>query len=95
MKNRINAIRMIDWIVYSILLCATIWFLAPHQLGVSLYKLSLVSLAAVVGYRIDRSLFPYARPDDLALAGGIETAGAQMRRAIIVAATIIGVSLGA
>jgi hypothetical protein len=30
---------------------------------VSVYKLSLITMAAVVGYWIDRSAFPYARPD--------------------------------
>jgi hypothetical protein len=44
-------------------LLVAVWALAPHQLPVSLYKLSLVSLAAVVGYWLDRSIFPYARPD--------------------------------
>ena len=88
-------VRMLDWIVISILLAIAIYVLAPHQLGVSLYKLSLVSLAAVVGYYIDRSLFPYARPDDISVEPGIETAAAQIRRAIIVAACIVGVALGA
>jgi hypothetical protein len=86
---------MLDWIAISVLLTIAIALLAPQQLGVTLYKLSLVALAAVAGYRIDRSLFPYARPDDLSLSPGIETAAAQLRRAIVVAACIIGVSLGA
>lgn len=87
-------IRMLDWLVVSILLAVGIWLLAPHQLGVTLYKLSLVSLAAVVGYRIDRSLFPYARPDELVLSE-MERSAAMLRRAVVVAACIVGVSLGA
>lgn len=87
-------IRMLDWIAVSILLTLAIWLLAPHQLGVTLYKLSLVSLAAVVGYWIDRSAFPYARPDDLSL-DHLETAAAYLRRAIVIGACIVGVSLGA
>ena len=87
-------IRMLDWVVVSILLTLAIGLLAPHQLGVTLYKLSLVSLAAVAGYWIDRSLFPYARPDELALSE-METVAAYVRRAILVAACIVGVSLGA
>ena len=31
--------------------------------SVAIYKLSLISLAAVGSYWIDRALFPYARPD--------------------------------
>ena len=36
---------------------------APPQLPVVLYKATLLALAAVVGYWLDRALFPYARPD--------------------------------
>lgn len=57
--------RLFGWLLITICLMAGIWFVAPHQLPVSLYKLSLVTLAAVVGYWLDRSLFPYARPDAL------------------------------
>lgn len=87
-------IRMLDWLTIAVLLTLAIGLLAPHQLGVTLYKLSLVSLAAVAGYWIDRSLFPYARPDELALSER-ETVAAYIRRAIVVAACIVGVSLGA
>jgi hypothetical protein len=55
--------RLTGWSLITLVLLFAVWALAPHQLPVSLYKLSLVSLAAVVGYRLDRSLFPYARPD--------------------------------
>lgn len=92
MKN----VRMLDWWVISCLLTGIIYLVAPHQLPVTLYKLSLISVAAVVGYWIDRSQFPYARPDIFEV-GGRDTAfaAAQLRRAIIVAACIIGVALGA
>ena len=55
--------RLSGWLVITVLLLVSVWAIAPQQLPVSLYKLSLVSLAAVVGYWLDRSLFPYARPD--------------------------------
>lgn len=57
--------RLFGWLVVTLLLLVAIAFLAPQQLPVSLYKLSLVSMAGVVGYWLDRSLFPYARPDAL------------------------------
>ncbi len=86
-----HAPRMFDWLLIAIVLIAVVFVLAPQNLPVVLYKLSLVSLAALVGYRLDRSIFPYARPHECA-----ETAlGAVMlRRAIIVAAAMIAVSLG-
>jgi hypothetical protein len=85
-------IRMLDWLLVSLLLAGAIWLLAPHQLGVTLYKLSLVSLAAVAGYWIDRSLFPYARPDQV---GCNHLNAAMLRRAVVIAACVVGVSLGA
>jgi hypothetical protein len=51
------------WLVIAAILLVAIALTAPIQLPVVLYKLSLISLAAVVGYWIDRSLFPYSRPD--------------------------------
>ncbi|GKS97002.1 putative holin [Acidovorax sp. SUPP2825] len=56
-------VRMADWVIAAVLLTILVALLAPQQIPVSLYKLSLVALAAVSGYWIDRSLFPYARPD--------------------------------
>lgn len=104
--------RMSGWLFVSLILMAAIAVTAPQQLPVSLYKLSLITSAAWVAYWIDRSLFPYARPDaflsqpfsvgapclpeklikpELQLAFGL----AQLRRAIIIAAAMIGVALGA
>lgn len=89
--------RMADWIIVTILLTILIYLLAPQQLPVTIYKLSLITTAAVLGYWIDRSLFPYARPDNQSF---IDTkahqliAAAMLRRAIIVGCAILGVSLG-
>ncbi|KVS72790.1 putative holin [Burkholderia cepacia] len=55
--------RLTSWLVAAIILVAAIALFSPQQLPVALYKLSLVSLAAVVAYWLDRGLFPYARPD--------------------------------
>lgn len=55
--------RLSGWLIATFLLLLAIVLLAPQQLPVSLYKLSLVSMAGVAGYWLDRSLFPYARPD--------------------------------
>ena len=123
----LRAPRMFDWLIAAVLLAALVWCIAPQQLPVSLYKLSLVALAAVAGYWIDRSLFPYARPDYFLQLGEFEDAPlplcekpsddgatstielqaapddvllrlmgvAMLRRAIIVAATMLAVGLGA
>lgn len=111
--------RMADWLLAAIFLAVLVFLLAPHQLPVSLYKLSLIALAAVAGYWVDRSLFPYARPDVFISADEppVEEEGpdgstlrlgtfadpvlprlmaaAMLRRAIIVAAAMIAIGLGA
>jgi hypothetical protein len=55
--------RMVGWLVAALLLTLAIALISPQQIPVATYKLSLISLAAVVAYWLDRSLFPYARPD--------------------------------
>lgn len=95
--------------------------IAPQQLPVTLYKLSLITIAAVIGYWIDREMFPYARPDSFIDSGpdgsrepdldetdhalllidpGAQNlarlfAAAQLRRALVVAACVVAVALGA
>ncbi|WP_284428188.1 putative holin, partial [Acidovorax sp. SUPP2522] len=51
------------WLVLAIVLIALIAAIAPQKLSLTIYKSSLVALAAVMGYWLDRALFPYARPD--------------------------------
>ena len=114
--------RMKGWLLAALALALLVWLMAPQQLPVSLYKLSLVAMAAVAGYWIDRSLFPYARPDCFLAPDDAETvelqpgdvpgecgavievapdaqpillAAAMLRRAVIVAATMLAVGLGA
>lgn len=93
--------RMTGWLLIGLALSVMTLLLAPQQLPVTAYKLSLITVAAWIGYWADRGLFPYARPD--AFLPNIEIQShasaafgvAMMRRAIIVAACIIGVALGA
>lgn len=113
-----NLPRLSSWLFVSLALLFVVALLYPQQLGVSLYKLSLVSMAGVVGYWLDRSMFPYARPDgylahtqenrynqhqgdhedaDYRVNAGyhIVFAAAMLRRAIIVAAAMLAIGLGA
>lgn len=109
--------RLLSFLVAALVLLLTVAATAWHQLPVVIYKLALVSLAAVVGYWLDRALFPYARPDsflvndwritpvsetgslgavDYPIVGGYQAiyAAAMYRRAIIVAAVVIGTAVG-
>ncbi|MEO8118019.1 MAG: putative holin [Rhodoferax sp.] len=100
--------RLSGWLLITLILSACVWALAPQQLPVSLYKLSLVTLAAVVGYWLDRSLFPYARPDKFEKLARINTTShtvtsnlldamnwACLRRAVIVGCAMLAMGLGA
>ncbi|ELV2836666.1 putative holin [Enterobacter cloacae] len=87
--------RLSGWLISSVLLFALIGWTSPAQIPVAIYKLSLVSLSAVVGYWLDRSLFPWARPDSFCpWEESLCCAAAMIRRAILVAATCLAVALG-
>lgn len=90
-----RAPRLWGWAVITILLTLGIWSLSPQQLPVTAYKLSLVTLAAVVGYWLDRSIFPYARPDESSGMGVLAFVAAMLRRAIIVGCAMLAMGLGA
>ncbi len=93
MPTWFNNFRLKFFSVLALVLVAVVFVLAPAQLPVVLHKFSLVTLAAVLGYWLDRHLFPYARPDSF-LPGDLKSMGeAALRRAIIVGAVVVGVAL--
>ena len=59
----LRAPRSSLFLLLAVLLLAVIAVVSPVQLPVVLYKAALIALAAVIGYWLDRALFPYARPD--------------------------------
>ncbi|ENU2136456.1 TPA: putative holin [Klebsiella michiganensis] len=60
--HKVRHQRLRNWIILAVALLAAIAVISPEQLGVTLYKLSLISIAAILGYHLDRALFPYASP---------------------------------
>lgn len=110
--------RMTDWLLGALVLSLLILALSPQQIPVSIYKINLIAIAGVIGYWLDRSLFPYARPDsylehdveseensecdsplqfklDAFMQNDLLLAASMLRRAVIVAAAMIAVGLGA
>ena len=85
--------RLSGFIVVTILLFVLLAFLAPQQLPVVAYKSLLVTLGAVLGYWIDRALFPYARPHNC-MGDSLANALVPIRRALVVLACILGLTLG-
>lgn len=85
--------RLSAWALVALALLAVLAVLAPAQLPVVLYKLTLVSLGVVLAYWLDRALYPYARPHDLIDDDWIMSL-ACLRRALIVLACVLGLTLG-
>jgi hypothetical protein len=88
------------WIVLAVLLSVLYW-IAPQQVPVVLYKSVLVVLAGVVGYLLDRWVFPYARPHSYLTANREDLCQSERlflfacgRRAAVVAAAMLAVGLG-
>lgn len=92
--------RLFGLLLVTVLLLVAIALLAPQQLPVSLYKLSLVCMAGFGGYWLDRALFPYARPGSLLSGAATDRtalvfAAAMLRRAIVVGCSMLSIGLGA
>lgn len=89
MKRKIfDKLRMGEWAFIAVVLLLILAVTAPQQIPVFIYKANLVAFFAFMGYWIDRRLFPHSRPtlcDDWAKA--------ELRRAILIAAVIIGGAL--
>lgn len=64
--------RLFGLIVLNVILIGILIAIAPQQVPLTLYKLSLVTLAGLVGYWLDRALFPYARPDSFQAWTGVD-----------------------
>ena len=88
-------------------LALTVGIWAPTQGQVIVFKICLVTLASLLGYWIDRMIFPHSRIHVLKQefdqnqdsercnrVHALNYSVAQVRRAIIVLATILGVCLG-
>ncbi len=55
--------RLFVWLAVGLWLFLLIGIAYPAQIGVAVFKVALLAVAGYLGYWLDRSLFPYARPD--------------------------------
>ena len=83
------------FVVVSIMLLTAVFLISPAQIPVIIFKASLVTLAAILGYWIDYLLFPHMRPGiiDKIEQDPIIRASIAIRRAIIIFGTILGISM--
>ncbi len=86
-----DKVRMAQWLVFAVLFYGFAAYIARHPelidwraAGVVSQRLGHITLAAFVGYWIDRNAFKHAQNDS---SGSI-------RRAMIISAAIIAISLG-
>lgn len=79
--------RMLQWLIAAIVLYAVAMMIVQPQIQTALWKAGNVTLAAWLGYQIDRRAFYYERCDK-----GKNMC--QMRRAIIIAAAMLAIGLG-
>jgi hypothetical protein len=80
----------------AVALIAIVVYVSPHQFPVVLYKLSMVTVSAVIAYWIDRSLFKLsAQPRvDNTMERDLYSAMRLIARALIYVGTVLGVTLG-
>ena len=64
-NKRVRKLRLWEWLALVAVLGVAVALIAPQQLPVLAYKCLLLSVGALAGYALDRSLFPYARPDQV------------------------------
>ncbi|TVU88294.1 putative holin [Vreelandella titanicae] len=93
-KNLLDKLRIGPWLILALITSIAVGLLYPHQLGVLLWSLTKLCWGAYLGYWIDRSIFPYARPGDLLGLPTSSVALLMLRRAIIIAAAILALGLG-
>ena len=91
--SRFSPPRLSAWALAALALVAVLTAISPAQAPVMMYKVVLVMLGAVLGYWIDRAIYPYARPHEL-LGDDWIMSLACLRRALIVIACVLGLTMG-
>lgn len=104
-----DRLRALPWLVFALIATAVVFVLAPHQIGLLVWSLSKLCFGAYLGYWIDRTIYPYARPHDLFHAAERyegqklrraanhlrhQASLATLRRAAVMAAAIVALGLG-
>lgn len=100
-----DMLRMWPTLVVALITLGVIHVIAPQQTGIIVYKICSLSLAAYLGYWVDRWCFHETRPGDMfdqidvgedfhgRLFRLIRWAVSEIRRAAIIVATIVGSAL--
>lgn len=101
--REIFAGRMSQWLWITIALVGLIFWLNAELIGPIFKVLAKITMAASVGYGVDRTAFPYARPhgplDEAAHVADpmrlrFLSAAYQLRRALVIGACVLGSTIG-
>lgn len=83
-----NELFRLSWFSYAAaVLLALVFYISPAQFPVVIHKVSIVTLGGVVGYWLDRHLFPDARTTRSSHPLWM------IRRAIVAAASIVAMGI--
>ncbi len=88
--------RLAGWMIAAVALAAIVAQVSPQQVSVIVYKGGLVTLAAVLSYWLDRSLFGESaqpRMDESELRD-LYGAARIVGRALVYLGTVLGMTLG-
>lgn len=86
--------RLTGWLFLTIMLMGLIAWIAPHQIQVTAYKVSLVTLGGVIGYWMSRAVVKM-RMDSILVAGQYTLAAALLiYRGVCVGCGMLALSLG-
>lgn len=89
-----DVLRMWPTLVVALLTMALVYAIAPQQIGILVYTLAKLSMAAYLGYWVDRWVFPDSRPcspDPDRVAD--DPTASEYRRAAIICATVVASGL--
>lgn len=89
-----SRLRMLEWTLTALVLLVVVGLIRPDQFSLLAVKAAMVVVHGVIGFFFDRSVAPYARPDNPDLTPH-ERASAGQRRALIIGAFVIAGALGA
>jgi hypothetical protein len=87
--------RMSGWTLLAVVLIGAVYLVAPAQLSVVVYKVTLLALATVLAYLIDRSLFKRVRDRvNENMPRDVFSAARLLARALVFVAVVLGITLG-
>lgn len=82
-----------QWWIATATGAGTLYVVMPGQLELLLWVVTKLSAGSVAGYLLDRTLFPWARLDDVA-GDPVEARHVRYRRAGLIAAGGLAVTIG-